>query len=232
MNSKSKLTVLKQIYKIYDDFIRTLDLACEKYCSVCCTSNVTLTTLEGRHIVNYLISNQKYYLFRKLRQEKLPDRFNPQITINSMAQLCAEGKDFSDIDTCASMRMCPLLTTGICPIYEVRPFGCRCLVSRQPCEKNGYADIDDFILTVNTLFMQLIEHVDTQGMFGNLIDVLLFLESDDPCVSGKKNMFKIPETHLIPNQALKVLMIPPEYREKIKPILKLLQNIPPSCSVS
>ena len=222
MPLKTKLNALKQIYQVYDDFMHAQDLACQKYCSFCCTCDVTLTTLEGFIIVNELRSAENHDLLNKLRQKDSAARRLPDITINSMALLCAEGKDFTEIDRHPSPTACPLLAENTCPIYEVRPFGCRCLVSHEHCENNGCATINDYILTVNTLFMQVIEHVDSGGLFGNLTDILLFLETE----TVPKNSLKYSNRHLIRNQPLKVLMIPPEHRDKIKPILTSLQNIP------
>lgn len=51
MEINTKLAVLDQIYKVYDDFIGKLELACQKHCAHCCTFNVTLATLEGYRIV-------------------------------------------------------------------------------------------------------------------------------------------------------------------------------------
>ena len=120
---------------------------------------------------------------------------------------------------------CPFLKESECLIYENRPFGCRCLVSKRTCPENGYADIDDELLTVNTLFLQIIEHVDTQGLSGNLTDMLLFMESNESRLLYKKNMLKKPVKSLIENQSAKALLIPPEHRVKVKPILQSIQNI-------
>ena len=65
-----------------------------------------------------------------------------------------------------------------CPLYLLRPFGCRCLVSRHDCGNKGYAEIEDFVLSVNTIFMQTIEHVDLNGCTGNMIDVITTMASE------------------------------------------------------
>ncbi|MBU1399149.1 MAG: hypothetical protein KKE00_12875 [Proteobacteria bacterium] len=44
MDLNSKLTALGKLYKIYDDFSVTLNIACKKHCCLCCTGNVTMTT--------------------------------------------------------------------------------------------------------------------------------------------------------------------------------------------
>ena len=225
MNIKTRLNVLEQIYKIYDDFIRTIAFVCKKKCATCCTHNVTLTTLEGYQIVDYLLSNQKASIFQLIPGALPVRRFCPQITTNKLADLCAQEKEFPEERNNFREGVCALLTDKLCPIYPVRPFGCRCLVSSQRCENKGYAQVDDFVLTVNTLFLQVIEHVDSNGLSGNLVDVLLYLEPHTNRLYYENNKLQ-PESSLIKNQALKILMIPPEHKDKIQPILNLLKQIP------
>ena len=54
-----KLEALNRVYEIYDAFSSTLDLACKEKCAHCCTTNVTMTTLEGYKIVDDLIATGK-----------------------------------------------------------------------------------------------------------------------------------------------------------------------------
>ena len=225
MDLKAKLSALDRLYKMYHDVIRTYNLACKKHCSACCTRNVTLTTLEGYRVADYISENGHLDLFRKLRKAVSEKRFQPRITTNRLAELCIEGKDFTEEESSSLWGRCPLLEESECLIYENRPFGCRCLVSKQTCQENGYADIDDELLTVNTLFLQIIEHVDTQGLSGNLTDMLLFMEPNETRLLYKKNMLKKPVNSLIQNQPAKALLIPPEHRIKVKPILQSIQNI-------
>jgi len=203
LDLKAKLSALDRIYKMYHDVISVYNLACRMHCSACCTRNVTLTTLEGYRIADYISEHEHHDLFRKLRKAISERRFQPRITTNRLAELCESE----------------------CLIYENRPFGCRCLVSKRTCQENSYADIDDELLTVNTLFLQVIEHVDTQGLSGNLTDMLLFMESNETRLLYKKNMLKKPVKPLIQNQPAKVFLIPPEHRVKVKPILQSIQNI-------
>jgi len=91
--------------------------------------------------------------------------------------------------------------------------------------KQGYAEVDPFVLSVNNLFLQVIEHVDFQGFSGNLIDVVKFMASKNNRHNYKKNTMDHPGTDLIPNLKITVLMIPPEHRVEITPIIKALQNI-------
>ena len=71
-----------------------------------------------------------------------------------------------------------MLTNNLCSVYPVRPFACRCFFSKEDCAENECATIDDFVLAVNNIFLQVIEHVDQDRFTGNLTDILLFLESE------------------------------------------------------
>ena len=225
MDLKTKLSILNRIYQIFDDFVGNLDVVCKKYCSPCCTNNVTMTTLEGYLISESIISNEQLGLFEIVRAAEPKIRFHPQTTTNRIAELCINGKDLPEEDHTHTEVKCPLLKDNECPIYPVRPFGCRCLVSKHDCRKRGYADIDPFVLTVNNLFFQFIEHIDNQGFSGNLTDVLIFLVSRENRYAYAMNRLKNPYAGLVPNLPIKVLMIPPEHRIQIQSILNALQNI-------
>jgi hypothetical protein len=225
MDLNSKVAVLDQIYRIYDQFVAKLDIACEKYCADCCTRNVIMTTLEGYLMATHMISYGKSGLFENI-ERAIPDRrFQPQTTTNRLADLCMRGEDPPEEENNRLNGTCPLMKDNLCPIYQVRPFGCRCFVSKKDCRKQGYADVNPFIITVNNLFLQFIEHVDSQGFSGNLIDVLKLMGSKSNRHNYKRNTLNHPGAGLIPNLNITVLMIPPEHRVKIKPMLKELQNI-------
>ena len=74
MDLNSKLAVLNQIYRVYDEFVARLHTACKKYCAGCCTRNVTLTTLEGYLIATHMISYGKSSLFENIDKEDLIDQ--------------------------------------------------------------------------------------------------------------------------------------------------------------
>jgi Fe-S-cluster containining protein len=227
MDLNKKLDVLEKIYEIYNNFARNLDVACKKGCDSCCTGNVTLTTLEGYRIVKSLIADGKTYLFDSIRKGLNKGRFQPDITINRLAELSIAGKDAPDENNHFSQEECPVLKDGLCPIYSVRPFGCRCFVSKHNCSEKGYAEVDDFILTVNNVFMQYIEAIDLNGCFGNFTDVLLFLESDENRRKYKEGSLEGGKNNLLPNIAIPALMIPPDHRFKVQPII---QSIAAACS--
>ncbi|UCD81459.1 MAG: hypothetical protein JSW26_08580 [Desulfobacterales bacterium] len=225
MDITSKLKILDQIYSIYEKFTVSLDLACKKYCDHCCTSGVTLTTLEGYKIIEYLASDTNTDILQKIHSASKLRRFRPQITTNRLAQLCAEGVEPPDENGSDNRQNCPVLLDHRCPIYELRPFGCRCLVSRHDCGEKGYAVIDDFVLSVNTVFLQTIEHVDAEGCSGSLVDVLQTMSIEQNRGAYRNGKLHCSGNGLIANQPLEVLMIPPEHRERIEPILRELRQI-------
>ncbi len=225
MNLDAKLDILDRIYRIYDDFARNLDVACKKYCDTCCTRNVTLTTLEGYRIVDYLISDGKTDLFNNIRKDLHKGRFQPGITTNRLAELSIAEKDIPDEKSHYFQGECPILTDRQCPVYKVRPFGCRCFVSKYSCREKGYAEVDEFILSVNNIFLQYIEHIDLQGCSGNLTDVLLYFESSEARRNYREGLLNCTKNNLISNRSIPALMIPPEHRLKIQPILQALLKL-------
>lgn len=221
----SKLTALDRIYAVYDRYCDTLDVACKKYCAHCCTSNVTLTTLEGYKIVDQLIAAGSLGIIDGLKHKAAATRYQPQISTNRLAELYAAEAKVPEEEMAAEWEECSLLAKDFCAIYDLRPFGCRCFVSRKNCAEMGYADIDEFTASVNTVFLQTIEHLDADGCSGNLIDVLQVMTSEGNRRAYAKDLLKCETNGLIVNWSLKVLMIPPEHRTKMEPILQELRNI-------
>jgi hypothetical protein len=225
MKITSRLKILDQIYSIYDSFAASLDLACKRKCDHCCTSGVLLTTLEGYKIIDSLSSDRKADVIGKMQTASGLKRFRPQTTTNRLAQLCAQGGDPPEEINTGSWQGCPLLVDNQCPIYDLRPFGCRCLISRHNCGEKGYAEIDDFVLSVNTVFLQTIEHVDAGGCSGNLVDVLQTMSAEQNRAAFLNDALHCSSNGLIPNQPIKVLMIPPEHRTELEPILQQLRQV-------
>ncbi len=224
MDVAGKLNALENIYRIYDEFADSLELACKKHCAHCCTTSVTLTTIEGYHIIQQLNSERDTDWLGKIVQAAEQPHFQPKITTNRLAQLCAQGMDAPQEELPTS-NTCPFLSADLCPLYTVRPFGCRCLISRHDCGRHGYADIDDFALSVNTVMLQTIEHLDADGCSGNLLDVLKVMSGEDNRQAFQQGKLNCASSQLIVNQPLKVLMIPPEHRSRMAPILQSLREI-------
>ncbi len=225
MNLKKRLSVLDDIYNIYDEFTAGLDLACRKTCAHCCSTHVTLTTLESYKISIQLSLALKTDLLNLIQTCRDTCRFRPAMTTNQLADLCAKGFNVPQESEPVPDKACPLLTDRLCSIYALRPFGCRCLVSRFNCGETGYAEIDDFVLSVNTVFLQTIEHLDVRGCSGNLTDVLEALLTEDNRWAYEEGTLDCKNAGLITNHPLTTLMIPPEHRVRLDPILQKLRQI-------
>jgi hypothetical protein len=225
MNVNEKLTILEQMMDMYDRFIGAFDLACEKFCAHCCTANVTMTTLEGYRILAHLekVGEKKY--LETITRKAAPGRFTPQVSINRMADICSRGGDPPEEALIPDIGPCPMLSDDACPLYPVRPFGCRCMVSAKNCGETGFADMDPFILTVNDVFLQHVEHIDAQGYTGNFVDVMQFFRSEENRDSYAAGRPGKERKGLVANQPVFVLMIPPAHRQRIQPLLTQIRSI-------
>ncbi|MBI9083099.1 MAG: hypothetical protein JEZ11_05835 [Desulfobacterales bacterium] len=219
MNFETKRAALEKIYALHDEFAAGLDAACRKGCAICCTANVTVTTLEG-----FLMRPQIEACGQTDRLATADNRgFRPTITTNHMAALCKDGKELPEESMDPAPGPCPLLTDQICPVYAVRPFGCRSMVSSRNCAETGMADMDEWVITVNHLFMQFIEHLDGNGCSGNLADVLAVLSDPEKRAEFEAAKLICRTTGLIPNRPIPVLMIPPEYQDQAMPLVEKLR---------
>jgi hypothetical protein len=225
MNLNNKLGALDRINRVYDEYVAGLDLACRKYCCHCCTSHATMTTLEAFQIFRYLQSIGGDEMLARLPTHADPNRFRPDYTTNRLALLCAEDLEPPQENYPSTKRPCPLLTDDLCPIYPVRPFGCRCLISQRDCGNTGVADVEEFTLSINTVFLQTIEHLDAGGCSGNFFDVMNAMSSEEHRRAYEAGKLRCAEIGLTPNQPLRVLMVPPEHRVAMEPILQALRRI-------
>jgi hypothetical protein len=228
MDLDLRLELLDQLYAIYGDFIRQQPLACTKGCSQCCTCNLTVTTLEGEYLRRRLSPEQHSDVIQHLVAVADQPRYRPAVTLNRLADMCARGEDPPEEENDPDWGACPVLSDDVCPLYAARPFGCRCMVSRQACRQTGYAEIDPLVLTVNDIFLQHIEHIDAKGFSGNFTDLLLFLDQPEAATSYRQSQLGTPPEGLLANQPLFTLMIPPEHREAVAPVLKAIREIGPS----
>ncbi|MBF0210676.1 MAG: YkgJ family cysteine cluster protein [Desulfamplus sp.] len=216
---KEKQRILKQLFMLFDRFSEEMDRACREGCAACCTRNVTLTSLEAKHILDGLDGDEKDFVLNRVVNEHHKNRLIPKTTINELAKICMNGEeppeDFAD----PLWGECPLLLDQRCMIYDLRPLACRVMISKKRCNVTGFAEIDEYMVTLSNLFMQYLEHVDNGGYFGNLSDILL-LEADNK----KYGLANLSENLLV-NKSIEMLMVPPEHRGKIAKIINAIQKI-------
>ena len=221
MELAHRLRLLERLYALHDRFTAELDsLACGLHCDTCCTCNVTMTTLEGHYLLGGLSSSERQHLMERVSAQAGQTRYRPAITTNMLARYCIEGRELPEDDPPHDAAPCPLLADKACPIYHRRPFGCRCFVSRRHCGSQGHADIDDWVLTANTVFLQTIEQLDHPGCFGNFSDVLVFLKARGAITEAESPPPNCEAAGLLANQPVPALMIPPEHMERVQPLLQ------------
>ena len=225
MDIDVKQLVLQKMYAIYSEFVSQEPIACKAHCAYCCTRNVTMTTLEGYYLLNQVDPTNRKNLIDTIKQQSHRRHFIPQVTINRMADLCARDQELPEEENDANWGQCPVLDQQLCPIYPLRPFACRSMLSRQNCGQQGYADLPAWVVSANNVIQQYIEHIDAKGFSGNFTDILLFL--DDPVhfkTYAEARHLELPPK-LLANQPVFVLMIPPEDRDRIAPLLHSIRNI-------
>ncbi len=167
----SRLLALKAIYDFYDKFVKGFSIACKKGCHTCCTTNVTATSLE----VDYLLQSKNLngVCLEKLEEQRKETHFIPSTTINTTAAMCLAQKDIPEETSPITFNPCPLLDNqGLCTVYEHRPFSCRSMSSETVCTEGGQADMPPFLVTVNLAIYQILEHIDSEGWYGNLLDMV------------------------------------------------------------
>jgi hypothetical protein len=75
------------------------------------------------------------------------------------------------------------------------------------------------------VFLQHLEHIDAQGYTGNFADVMQFLSSAENRAGYTGGRLGPAPAGLAANQPVFVLMIPPEHRQRIQPLLSQIRSI-------
>jgi len=223
MRFNDKLRQLETLYGVYEEVTAELEIACAKGCADCCTRNVVLTTLEGYGLAEHLAAYHQD-IFATLRADIGSSRFIPKMTTNGLAKICMQGLEPPEESSAPENTRCSILSKSACAAYPFRPFGCRCMVSQSRCTDTGYAEMDDFTVSVNTVFLQFIEHIDTTGCSGNLADVLLFFETETNRRRYRQGDHLCSAQGLISNSPIPVLMIPPKHRKRLEPWIRSIQK--------
>ncbi len=221
----TKIRKLKKIYALYDTVIADMACACKMKCASCCTCNVTMTSLEAEFILAALSNEEKRIYFNKIKQHFPQKRYIPRMTTNMFARRCMQGSHIPDEENDPSWGTCPLLVDDLCCLYDIRPFGCRALISDTHCSQNGYARVSPIVLTIHNVFMQTIEHLDQQGFSGNLSDMLILFLSDDPTQTDQILNPINKDNCFVPNEKVPMLMVPPEHQKKLNHLIKDLLDV-------
>lgn len=179
MEPSLKKSMLQALYNRHAEWATRFSFACARGCAACCTRSVTMTTLEGEAIIAYLDKSPPGEAGRQGLDaigRLAPPAAAPTMTTNQFAALCLANREPAGEEPGWDFTPCPFLVRDCCSIYPVRPFGCRSLGSTTPCAQQGAATMPTLFFAVNTVFLQLIEHLDRHtGRWGNMLTVLQHL---------------------------------------------------------
>lgn len=225
MDVQSRRGILNNWFELYSEFMSSFEVACAKACATCCTCNVTCTTLEGGLIYEYLVASGEGEALADRLSSVSANRFQPAVTTNALAALLVNGETVPEEVNDPEAGACQWLEKGICTIYEVRPFGCRAMCSSQDCATTGEAVMPPLVLSVNNLMMQYIEALDRPGGTGNLTDVLHYIFREQASPGSRLSDVAQLSPPLLSNRSFPVLMLPPEHRRELEPLLKAIGRV-------
>ena len=206
---------LRSIYELYPTWAKKFDFACRKGCSTCCTQSVSMTMLEGELIHDY-IRSEKPELLATLKN--LPANSLNPVTTNQFAAACLREEEAEEEVDSWNMTPCVFLQDNCCSIYPVRSFMCRSFGSRVSCDRKGEAEIEPLFLTLNTIILQCIEHLDQGRPWGNMNTILQMVEDKNSGKPVKQINFRIAEP-------LPGFLIPPDEADTIQDPLQTLLKI-------
>lgn len=238
-NRVNPIQVLDQLYQIHGTAMADFSVVCKEQCSDCCTCNVVVTSLETAYLFSKLEPLEIVDLRTRINDRFPQRRYQPGMTTNGFARQCMdpeaqEGENLEE-ENDPSWGECPLLEDGRCSVYGARPFGCRSMMSQVACHDQGIAEVPPLALTINTIFLQYIEHIDSKGFSGNLSDMVsLYLNQLDTYGNGGggslylslENIEDSDKTGgIIQNYKIPALMVPPEHRRDVESILKVISAL-------
>jgi Fe-S-cluster containining protein len=213
----AKKELLGVMYSVYSRWAVRFPLVCKKGCAACCTQSVTMTSLEGAAILDFIKSRgREKWLHEKLARAA-PGKSGPEITTNQFAEACLTRREV-DEEAFGSWDFAPciFLEETLCSIYEARPFGCRSFASLVPCTADTAAEVAPIYLAVNTVFSQIIEHTDSDGgTWAAMTDMLLNL-------AGRQTGSRA--THILEARPLPGFLLDPHEIYVVKHLLQQLYN--------
>jgi len=217
-----KRKLLKHIYNTYDEYSQKWAIACQRYCSTCCTDRLWITTLEARFILDYLYTHNMKALLNKIHEIPASNRYHPKTTINQEAVMSVQDASIPEADE-TPLQTCIFLKNNECLIYPNRPMCCRSMVSQTKCMVDGYANMSPLHMSLATICYQFIEAFDIHGDYGNYLNILETLIVDPEIQPIQHTLSK---QFVLKNQTIQYLMIPPEHQADLEPFIAAIQDSP------
>ena len=217
MDDSNKFKVLAAIYLFYDQFVKGFPLACKPGCHTCCTVNIVATSLEAGYLLRSSFFDD-LDLKKLLFSATARPIYKPGLSTNQIADFCLRQEEIPPDRVEHGDGFCPFLDQeGLCNVYEHRPFACRAMSSMEVCQYGGEAEMEPFLVTVNLAVYQIIEHMDKEGVSGNLLDVLSELVNNQSISPG-------PGNRLISNRALPGFLVSPNEQGRFRAFMRRLAD--------
>ena len=209
--------LLHTIYEIYAGWIERGPLVCRKGCADCCTRSVSLSSLEGLVIADFIKKNNRDVWLRAKLASTVPGKGSGAPTMNQFAAACLRQQEMdADLDSGWDFTPCVFLENNCCTIYGVRPFGCRSFGSLVRCAETGTAEMAPIHLAVNTVFTQIIEQLSSGwGYWGNMADIMTGLSGAE---YGRE------AGNLEPAQPVPGFLLAPQEKKVVHDLLRQLQR--------
>lgn len=221
LEKKQKLlSYLTRAFDAYVDGMHTV--ACKPGCPSCCTQHVTVTTLEAHRLYTHLRGSDGETMDKLSASDSPP--FRPTYTTNDFAAACFEHKELPEENPGPVVSPCPFLSKDRCSLYDARPFACRAFLSLNNCGLTGQAEIPSALASVIGVCQQIIEHIDVDGYYGNLTDMLLILGKNDRAPAYTRGE-DLGIADMPPTKPLPGFLIPPEDRQEVSAFLSRLVSI-------
>jgi len=208
--------MIPAIYQAFAEESAGVAFVCRPGCATCCTRSVNLTTAEGRLLVDFL----------RQMGRSLPDLprdfavLRPSLTTNGLAASYLAGQEVeAEVESPWLFEPCFFLREGLCSIYEVRPFACRSFASTVNCGKSGMAEAPEWLVTLAIVTNQLLENLDQGGWWGNLADILAFLDE-----GSDKSSRLAARSRLLPNVPVPGLLVVPDELARVEGYLARLDK--------
>ena len=214
---EAKKQVLDAVCNVYSEWVHGLPVACRKGCAACCTRSVTMTSLEGEVILDFVGRAGMGKWLREMLIQAGQGHIKAALTTNQFAAACLNHRDVdSDVPGGWDLRPCVFLAENTCSIYAVRPFGCRSFASLVQCNAENTAVMTPVHLSINTVFTQIVEHISSDGgCWSTMTDILLDLSA------GRNSAW---EAHLLPARPVPGFLLEAGEARVVKGLLQQLRE--------
>lgn len=215
MHSTQSTAALRALYSWHAAWSADFPRACGPGCATCCTANVSLTSLEARYLVASPLFQETPGMGEKIRCLAAGPLYRPTSTINQVAACCLAQQELP-ADTGEHVGGVCLFLDDLrqCRIYAHRPLSCRAMASRVRCRAGSEAVVEPLVLTVNLALQQIIEHLDQEGVFGSLPEVVAWVLG-----GGVARVLPV-------NQPLPGFLVAADERERFNALLRELAALP------